>query len=224
LPIAQESVTFKGNPAAFHNAQVATQLTEIADSEEAVNIIGLMHHNGVTAVEYYYVAVGLQAGGSDAEALRLLGIAATLLADPRTRANILRAEAQILYQHGRASKAEYDINLAEQAFSVPDVTREEYLSNMAYTELFDAQYQAQINCSTAQAEAMAAKEIIETIPNTPAIVTQEAASESLLKPKNGTLRCTYSGPMASASGAPTASASGAGDTGPSAPASPASRR
>src|ERR1700730_8478371 len=86
--IAQESVTFKGDAAAFHNAEVGTQLTELADSEEAVNLIGLLHHDGVTAVEYYYVAVGLQAGGSDAEALRLLGIAATLPADPRTRANI----------------------------------------------------------------------------------------------------------------------------------------
>ena len=192
--VAQESVTFKGDPAAFHNAEVGTQLTELADSEEAVNIIGLLHHNGVTAVEYYYVAVGLQAGGSDAEALRLLGIAATLPADPRTRANILRTEAQIFYQLGRVSKAEHDINLAKQAFAVPDVTSEEKSSNIAYTELFDAQYQAQISCSTAQAEVTAAIKILKTIPNTPAIVSQEAADESLLKAAKATGRCT-TGPV-----------------------------
>jgi hypothetical protein len=187
--IAQESVTFKGDPAAFHNAEVGTQLTELADSEEAVNIIGLLHHNGVTAVEYYYVAVGLQAGGSDAEALRLLGIAATLPADPRTRANIFRTEAQVFYQLGRVSKAKHDIALAKQAFAVRDVTSEEYRSNIAYTELFDAHYQAQISCSTAQAEVTAAKKILKTIPNTPAIVSQEAADESLLKAASATGRC-----------------------------------
>ena len=187
-------MTFKGDPAAFHNAEVGTQLTELADSEEAVNIIGLLHHNGVTAVEYDYVAVGLQAGGSDAEALRLLGIAATLPADPRTRANILRTEAQIFYQLGKVSKAEHDINLAKQAFAVPDVTSEEKSSNIAYTELFDAQYQAQISCSTAQAEVTAAIKILKTIPNTPAIVSQEAADESLLKAAKATGRCT-TGPV-----------------------------
>jgi hypothetical protein len=187
--IAQESVTFKGDPAAFHNAEVGTQLTELADSEEAVNLIGLLHHNGVTAVENYYVAVGLQAGGSDAEALRLLGIAATLPADPRTRANIFRTEAQIFYQLGRVSNAEHDIKRAEQAFVVPDVTSEAYSSNMAYTELFDVQYQAQINCSTAQAEVMAAKKILKTMPNTPALVAQEAADESLLKAPPSPGRC-----------------------------------
>lgn len=192
--IAQESVTFKGDPAAFHNAEVGTQLTELADSEEAVNIIGLLHHNGVTAVEYYYVAVGLQAGGSDAEALRLLGIAATLPADPRTRANILRTEAQLFYQLGRVSKAEHDIALAKKAFAAPDVTSEEYRSNIAYTEIFDAHYQAQISCSTAQAEVTDAKKILKTIPNTPAIVNQEAADESLLKAAKATSGCT-TGPV-----------------------------
>jgi hypothetical protein len=202
--IAQESVTFKGNPAAFHNAEVGTQLTELADSEEAVNMIGLLHHNGVTAVEYYYVAVGLQAGGSDAEALRLLGIGATLPADARTRANILRTEAQIFYQLGRFPKAEHDIKLAEQAFAVPDVTSEQYSSNMAYTELFDAQYQAQISCSTAQTEVTAAIKILKTTPNTPAIVSQEAASESLLKAAKVTGRCTsgLSSPGIGPSGVP----------------------
>jgi hypothetical protein len=192
--IAQESVTFRGDPTAFHNAEVGTQLTELADSEEAVNIIGLLHHNGVTAVEYYYVAVGLQAGGSDAEALRLLAIAATLPADPRTRANILRTEAQVFYQLGRVSKAEQDIILAKQAFAVPDVTSEEYSSNIAHTELFDAHYQAQINCLTAQAEVAAAKKLLKTIPNTPALVSQEATDESLLKAAKGTGRCT-TGPV-----------------------------
>ncbi len=179
--IAQEAVTFKGNPAAFHNAETGTQLTELADSEEAVYIIGLLHHNGVAAVEYYYTAVGLQAGESDAEALSLLGTAATLPADPRTRANILRTAAQILYELGRGSEAEHDINLAEQAFDVPDVTNEEYSNNMAYTELFDAQYQALINCSTAKVEVTAATNILKTIPNTPTIASQEAADENLLK-------------------------------------------
>jgi hypothetical protein len=188
--IAQESVTFNGNPAAFHDAEVGTQLTELADSEAAVSIISLLHHNGVTAVEYYYVAVGLQAGGSDADALRLLGIAATLPADPRTRANILRTEAQIFYQLGRVSKAEHDVKLAEQAFAVPDVTSEDYSFNMAYTKLFDAQYQAQISCSIAQAEVAAAIKILKTIPNIPAIVNQEAAAESRLKAAKVTGKCT----------------------------------
>jgi hypothetical protein len=181
--IAQESATFYNNAAALHNAEVGTQLTELADSEEAAYLIGLLHHDGVTAVEYYYAAVGLQAGESDAQALSLLESAATLPADPRTHANILRAEAEILYQFGKDSEAEHYIMLAEQAYKVPGVTSAEYTYNLAYTELFDAQYQARISCSKAQGEVTNAATILKKNPgiDTPIMTSQEMTDEGLVK-------------------------------------------
>jgi hypothetical protein len=77
----------------------------------------------------------------------------------------LRFEAQIYYQLGQASEAEQADMLAEQAFyHVPDVTPANQRSNLAYTELFDAFYQASVSCATSQAEVSAARKILMLNP------------------------------------------------------------
>jgi hypothetical protein len=51
---------------------VGIQLTQLADAEEAADVIRLLNGNGVTAIGYFETALGLQAGQSDYQALQLL--------------------------------------------------------------------------------------------------------------------------------------------------------
>ncbi len=158
--IAEQSLTFQNNPSAAYQAANGTEYTELADSEEAVNIIGLLNGNGVTATDYFEVALGLEPSDSYAQALNLLSKAVNVPADPRTRASILRTEAQIYYELGVNSEAERDDAIAEQVFNhLPDVTKADQENNVADTEFFDAWHQAAISCSTALAEVSTAEEI-----------------------------------------------------------------
>jgi hypothetical protein len=159
--LSQESVTFKSNPAELQNAQSGTDETQLADSEEAVNLISLLHGNGVTADEYYEVAMGLQNNGGDAQALGLLGIAASRAASPRIHADIWRDDAQIYYSLSQASEAGRYIMLAYRAFNGPDISRGSKINNEIYTKLFDAVYQASINCPTAREEVSFAEGLIK---------------------------------------------------------------
>jgi len=163
--IAQESQMIS-NAGALSSAQGGVTTTELVDSEEAAALINTLHGEGVTATEYWETAVGLQSGQSYAQALSFLKRAVALPSDPRTHASALRFEAQIYYQLGQGSEAEQADMLAEQAYHhVPDVTLASQRSNLAYTELFDAFYQASLSCATSQAEVSAAQKIIPNLKN-----------------------------------------------------------
>lgn len=153
--IAQESEMIT-NENSLLGAQNGVTTEELVDSEEAATLIHMLHAKGVTATEYYETAVGLESGQSYAQALSFLKSAVALPSDPRTRASALHFEAQIYYQLGQVSEAKQADMLAEQSYDVPDVTPPNRLSNLAYTELFDAFYQASLNCASGQAEVNAA--------------------------------------------------------------------
>jgi tetratricopeptide (TPR) repeat protein len=158
--VAEQSLTLQNNPTAVSQAANGAEYAELADSEEAANLISLLNGNGVTATDYYETALGLQPSDSYAQALKFLNTAVGLPSDPRTHASILRYEAEIYYNLGAVSKAERSDALAEQAFNnAPDVTKANQENNVADTEFFDAWYQAAISCSTALAEMSAAEEI-----------------------------------------------------------------
>lgn len=180
--IAQESASLQDNSTALHSAEAGTQLTELADAEEAYSILRLLPLSDKTAEEYYYAAVGLLAGGSDRVALRLLRTAATLQPDPRTRADIFRTDAEIYYQENNKNRAEKDISLAEKAFKGQPRIEQQY--NLAYTEFFDAQYQAAIDCPEAQQEFIAAEGLLNTIQQNPGediaiLMNEETTDEAI---------------------------------------------
>lgn len=166
--IDQAKATFKANQSELHSAESDIQLAELADAEEAADVIRLLNKNGVTAVEYYETATGLQAGQSDHQALQLLKQAAALPnVDPRTQANILHEEAQIHYALGPRyySTAETEDRISGAAFnSGPDIPPLNRLNNIAYTKLFDAYFQATISCATAVAEQTAAESLVAENP------------------------------------------------------------
>jgi tetratricopeptide (TPR) repeat protein len=190
---AQEASTFKGDTAAFDRAEVGSQLTELADSEEAVNTISALHGRGVTATEYYVTAIGLESSDSYAQALSYLQKAANLDSDakaagldqdPRTRSDIFLTEGEIFYRLGHNTEAERAMELAEGAFQgVPDVTNEQGESNRAYTLLVDAQYQASINCGIAKADISQATNVLAATPSalTTEMTTQRATDEADLR-------------------------------------------
>ena len=162
--IAQESQTIS-NESALSTAQGGVTTTELVDSEEAAALINLLGAEYVTSTEYYETAVGLQAGQSYDQALSFLKRAVALPSDPRTHASALRFEAQIYYQLGQVSDAEQADALAEQAYSrVPDAPLASQRSNVAFTDLFDAFYQASIRCATSQAEVDDAQKIFKAYP------------------------------------------------------------
>lgn len=185
--IDQAGATFKAGSPALHAVQVGIQLTELADAEEAADVISLLNGNGVTAVEYFETAVGLQAGESDYQALQFLQKAAAIKnSDPRTQANVLHEEAEIYYGLGPSyySKAEQADALAGVAFnSGPDIPSVNRLNNVAFTDLFDAFYQSTISCTTAIAEQSAAASLISNDPaiDTSAMQSQEQQTEAALK-------------------------------------------
>jgi tetratricopeptide (TPR) repeat protein len=158
--ITEQSSTLQNNPAAASQAVNGAQYAELADSEEAANLIVLLNGTGVTATEYYETALGLWPSDSYAQALNLLRTAVNLPSDPRTHASILRTEAEIYYQLGAIPEAERSDALAEKTFNhAPDVTKADKENNIADTEFFDASYQAAISCSNALAEVSAAEKI-----------------------------------------------------------------
>ena len=155
--ITQESEAFKGNQSALANAVSGTNFTELADSEEANYLIGLLHGTGVTAIEYFQTALGLEASESNTRALNLLNSAiqeATNDSDPRTLANAWYAKASISYEIGNSSGYSQDLTNAQNAFSAKvGATPIEYDRNLVYLKLFDASYKAgSHNCVAATSE------------------------------------------------------------------------
>jgi hypothetical protein len=180
VTIAQETASIQRDPAALHNAEVGTQLTELAEAEEAKSLLGVLPTSSLTAIDYYYTAMGLEAGESNAQAYSLLQTAGNMSTDPRTSANILRAEAQILYEGGDAKGAANDIRLAFQAFSGRGVTPVVQDYNRAYTDFFDAQYQAQLDCQRATSEVTDGKQQLTLIERYPHQDTTELEAEEAL--------------------------------------------
>jgi hypothetical protein len=166
--IDQAAATFKANPPEFHAVQVGIQMTQLADAEEAADVISLLNGNGVTAIEYFETALGLQAGQSDYQALQLLQKAAGIKnSDPRTQANVLHEEAEIYYGLGPGyyAKAERADTLAGAAYdSGPDIPAVDRLNNIAFTDLFDAFYQSAISCTAAVAEQKSGESLISNNP------------------------------------------------------------
>lgn len=166
--IAQESGAFKGNQAALANAVAGTNFTELTDSEEAYYLIRLLNGAGVTAIEYYETALGLEASESYTRALNLLNSAvseATNDSDPRTLANAWEAEAIISYNSGNYSSYSHDLMNAQNAY-LPSLgaTHIEYERNLVYLKFFDASYKAGGgNCLTAWTEIKEAYSILAKI-------------------------------------------------------------
>ena len=186
--IDQAKATFKANQSELHSAESDIQLTELADAEEAANVIKLLNQSGVTAVEYFETATGLQAGQSDYQALQLLqqGFALPNV-DPRTQANILHEEAQIYYAlgphyYGMAETA--DGSSMAVFNSGPDIPPVNRLNNIAYTKLFDAYYQATISCATAIGEESAAESLITNNPGIDSVGMQNQEQETAMAIKN----------------------------------------
>jgi hypothetical protein len=185
--IDQAAATFKTEPLEFRAVQVGFQMTELADAEEAADIISLLHGNGVTAIEYFETALGLQSGQSDSQALQLLQTAAGMKnSDPRTQANVLHEEAAIYYELGPAyySRAEQADALARAAYdSGPDIPPVNRLNNIAFTDLFDAFYQSAVSCPAAVAEQDAGKSLIRDNPaiDTSGMQSQEQQTEAALE-------------------------------------------
>jgi len=159
--VSQETLTLGKNASAISQEQSSGELTELADAEEATSIVRLLNGNGVTAAEYYSIALGLEVGESYGQALDYLGTAVKLPADPRIHASILRLEAAIYYSLDRPAAAELDDELAAQSFNhIPDVTEENLEANVAFTDLWDAYYQIPISCSRALTDVESAARII----------------------------------------------------------------
>jgi hypothetical protein len=170
--IQQQTEAFKGNQAAQDNAISGTDFTELTDSEEASYLISLLNGTGVTAIEYYETALGLETSQSDTRSINLLNSAiaeATSDEDPRTLANAWYAQASISYQHGDNSNYSKDLTNAQNAFSASlGATPLEYDRNLAYLKLFDGSYKAAAhNCVTAWAEMNEASTILGNIRSSP---------------------------------------------------------
>jgi hypothetical protein len=190
--MAQETASLQHNQSALDNAKVGIQLTELAEAEEANYLLGVLPGSTLTAIDYYYTAMGLEAGESDTQAYSLLQTAGRMSADPRTSANILRGEAQILYEGGDPKAAANDIRLAFLAFSGRGATKVQQDYNQAYTDFFDAQYQAQFDCAKAHDEVTDGKKQLALIAQYPdqdttALVYEEALDGGVTNLPPGTV-------------------------------------
>jgi hypothetical protein len=190
--MAQETASLQHNQSALDNAKVGIQLTELAEAEEANYLLGVLPGSSLTAIDYYYTAMGLEAGESDTQAYRLLQAGGRMSADPRTRANILRGEAQILYEGADAKAAENDVRLAFLAFNAPGVTPVLQDYNRAFTDFFDAQYQARLDCRVAENEVTDGKQQLTNIAQYPdqdttALVFEEALDGGVTNLPPGTV-------------------------------------
>ena len=135
------------------------ELTQLGEAEEANTIITSLPPGDVSSVERYLVALGLEDGEDYTPALLLLRAAAREDSDPRTAADAWRAAAAADYAIGSDSEAESYIIKAEGVFKKQDADQE---SNIAYTDLFDAKFRADIpDCSTANSEWGQAAQLTE---------------------------------------------------------------
>ena len=131
----------------------------------ANSIIGSLPDNDVSSVDKYLVAEVLEDGQDYQPAIKLFTSAALEESDPRTAADSWRDAAEALYILNENSAAGHDIMLSEMTYDVPGVTRSDVLDNLAFSDLFDIQYQVHVNCSRAEDEWHEATKIIRENPS-----------------------------------------------------------
>jgi hypothetical protein len=141
------------------------QLTILGEAEEADNLIHELPSSDVSSVEKYIVGQALENGDDYQPALQLLTSAALEASDPRSASDAWRVAAKILYILQLNSQAERDINLAIRSYDVPGVTSVSRASNVAFTDLFDVQYRASLDCSVALTEWNVAAQLSQADPN-----------------------------------------------------------
>ncbi len=156
--------------ATSNSALVGTEFTELTDSEEAATLIGLLHGHGVTAIEYYETAEGLEASESDERAMYMFGMAIKTARgnlDPRTLSNAWLALAGIAYHAGDDAKYDSDMAAAQNAYSSKlGASIAEYDRNVAYLRLVDASLRANAGgCPQALAEMSSAETLISSFRN-----------------------------------------------------------
>jgi hypothetical protein len=173
VTLAQEQTSDPGNT----SAQFGTDMSELANGEEAARFMSLLPSKDITPIEYYETGLALELGENYALALTYLGDATNQTVDPRSAANALRSEATINFDLGNLSVAEQDISDAEQAYNVhgslpvntanklPDVTGAQYWNNVAYTGFYDASFFEIIQCPAAVTELQAAEKVITDNPD-----------------------------------------------------------
>jgi hypothetical protein len=141
------------------------QLTILGEAEEADNLIHQLPASDVSSAEKYIVGLALENGDDYEPALQLLTSAALEASDPRTASDAWRVAARILYILQLNSRAEKDISLAIKSYDEPGVTSVSKLSNFAFTELFDVEYRASLDCSVALAEWNVAAQLSQADPD-----------------------------------------------------------
>jgi hypothetical protein len=141
------------------------ELKALGEGEVANSIITSLPARDVSSIERYLVAEVLEDGQDDQPALKLFVSAAQEASDPRTAADSWREAATILYALDENSEADHDIELSKIAYDVPDVTRSSFEDNLAFSDLFDIQYQVYVNCSRAEDEWNEASKIIQENPS-----------------------------------------------------------
>jgi hypothetical protein len=165
-------------PASTSSTVVNPELATLGEGEEADSIIKDLPPADVSSVEKYIVAVALEQGQDYELALQLFTSAALEASDPRTESDAWREAASALYTLQLNSQAEYDINLAKKSYNGPGVTAFSRENNTAFTDLFDVQYRASIDCSSALNEWDAAAGFIQAYPNTFTGVDNAIAAET----------------------------------------------
>jgi hypothetical protein len=148
-----------------HVAEEQTLLEQalLSDAEQALALTEALHQS-VPAVDSYEIGTAFSRAVEYAKALSSFKRAVRAGAGPRTRANALREEAHIYYLLGGSANvavARRDIALAYGAFDhQPDVTAELIDHDHAFTDLFNAEQTASLDCSKARSEVSNAKNAI----------------------------------------------------------------
>jgi tetratricopeptide (TPR) repeat protein len=141
------------------------QLTILGEAEEADNLIHELPPSDVSSAEKYIVGLALENGDDYEPALQLLTSAAQEASDPRSASDAWRVAASILYLLQLNSQAERDVNRAIRSYDKPGVTSVSRASNVAFTDLFDVQYRASLDCSVALNEWNVAAQLSQVDPN-----------------------------------------------------------
>jgi hypothetical protein len=168
---AQEAtLTYQEDEARLREAIEAISLTRSLQAEEAAAIIDALPPEIVGSTEYFIVAVALEEASRDQSTpLRYLDRAAKNALSPHSRANALRESAKLLYRLGgpaNIAAAEQKMEEAKNVFDgVSFTTVDDRDAELAYTLLFDAQFQVRIDCQKAKDEFAEAQRITARGPD-----------------------------------------------------------
>jgi hypothetical protein len=162
--------TYKGDETRRRDAIETIDLTKLLQAEEAASVIESLPTQEVASNEYFIVATALDESSRDkATPLKFLDRAASNASSPHIRANVLRQSAKILYElrgQENIAAAGRKIDEAKGVYAgVPFTTSDDKNADLAYTLLFDAQFQVKINCQKAREELVQAKKITDGGPS-----------------------------------------------------------